>query len=206
MLNSLQRTKEIFVVDDDPAVRDAVTTALRMEGYVVESFADSAALLEVIRMRAPAAIVLDVMLPGKSGIDILKLLRNERFPAPVVLITGHGDIPMAVEAIKQGAYDFVEKPIPLDTLLNLIKGAVSRQSEKDAQSSDFDLGPIGGNVLTPREREVLREIATGASSKEAGRILGISPRTVEVHRARIMDKLGARNAADLMRIIFSHGT
>jgi two-component system, LuxR family, response regulator FixJ len=206
MLNSLQRTKEIFVVDDDTAVRDAVTTALRMEGYVVEGFADSASLLDVVRMRAPAAIILDVMLPGKSGIDILKLLRNERFPAPVVLITGHGDIPMAVEAIKQGAYDFVEKPIPLDTLLNLIKGAVSRQNEKDAQSNDFDLGPIGGNVLTPREREVLREIATGASSKEAGRILGISPRTVEVHRARIMDKLGARNAADLMRIIFSHGT
>ncbi|MGL5114287.1 MAG: response regulator transcription factor, partial [Beijerinckiaceae bacterium] len=127
MLNTLQRTKEIFVVDDDVAVRDAVSMALRAEGYIVENFADATALLEVVRMRAPAAIILDVMLPDKSGIDILKLLRNERYPAPVVLITGHGDIPMAVEAIKQGAYDFVEKPVPLDALLNLVKGAVSRQ-------------------------------------------------------------------------------
>jgi two-component system, LuxR family, response regulator FixJ len=206
MLNSLKQTNEIFVVDDDPAVRDALTMALRGEGYTVESFANAASVLKVVQMRAPAAIVLDVRLPDQSGLDVLKSLKAGNHPAPVLMITGHGDVPMAVEAIKLGAYDFVEKPFSMDVLLDQLKAAMNAQARKDQAGSDFDLTNIGGNVLTPREREVLREIATGASSKEAGRILGISPRTVEVHRARIMDKLGARNAADLMRIIFSHSS
>jgi FixJ family two-component response regulator len=112
---------------------------------------------------------------------------------------------MAVEGVKLGAFDFIEKPFSTDALLNQLKAAISTQAKKEqGWSGDIDLGNVGNSQLTPREREVLREIAAGASSKEAGRILGISPRTVEVHRARIMDKLGARNAADLMRIIFSH--
>jgi two-component system, LuxR family, response regulator FixJ len=208
MLNNVKQTNEIFVVDDDTAVRDALSLALRTEGYNVEAFPDAGTLLNVVRMRSPAAIVLDVMLPDQSGLDVLKLLKGEAYPAPIVLITGHGDIPMAVEGIKLGAFDFIEKPFSMDSLLNQLKSAISSQTRKDqgGNNGDLDLGQIGGSQLTPREREVLREIATGASSKEAGRILGISPRTVEVHRARIMDKLGARNAADLMRIIFSHGS
>jgi two-component system, LuxR family, response regulator FixJ len=207
MLNAMKQTNEVFVVDDDPAVRDALAMALRSEGYVVEAFQDAQALLDVVRMRSPAAIVLDVMLPDQSGLDVLKALKVESYPAPIVLISGHGDIPMAVEGIKLGAYDFIEKPFSMDAILNQLKSAISTQAKRDSGGNgDLDLGHIGGSVLTPREREVLREIATGASSKEAGRILGISPRTVEVHRARIMDKLGARNAADLMRIIFSHGS
>jgi two-component system, LuxR family, response regulator FixJ len=206
MLNALKQTDEIFVVDDDPAVRDALTMALRGEGYTVESFSTAASVLKVVQLRAPAAIVLDVRLPDQTGLDVLKSLKSGNHPAPVLMITGHGDVPMAVEAIKLGAYDFVEKPFSMDVLLDQLKAAMNAQARKDQGGSDFDLTNIGGNVLTPREREVLREIATGASSKEAGRILGISPRTVEVHRARIMDKLGARNAADLMRIIFSHSS
>ncbi len=204
MLNALKQTNEIFIVDDDPSIRDALSMALRAEGYTVESFASAAAVLNVVRMRSPAAIVLDVRLPDKSGIEILKSLKSDNYPVPVLMITGHGDVPMAVEAIKLGAYDFVEKPFSMDVMLDQLKGAMNAQTLKEQGSNDLDLSNIGGSVLTPREREVLREIATGASSKEAGRILGISPRTVEVHRARIMDKLGARNAADLMRIIFSH--
>jgi two-component system, LuxR family, response regulator FixJ len=206
MLNSAAQTNEVFVVDDDAAVRDALMVALRSEGFAVETFKDAKTFLNVIRLRSPAAVVLDVMLPDESGLDILKTLKTEAYPAPIVLISGHADVPMAVEGIKLGAYDFIEKPFSMDALLNQIKSAISIQAKKDSRDpGDIDLGHIGGSVLTPREREVLREIATGASSKEAGRILGISPRTVEVHRARIMDKLGARNAADLMRIIFSHG-
>jgi two-component system, LuxR family, response regulator FixJ len=205
MLNAAKQTNEVFVVDDDPAVRDALSLALRTEGYHVESFQDARDMLAVVRLRSPAAIVLDVMLPDQSGLDVLKQLKSESYPAPIVLISGHGDIPMAVEGIKLGAFDFIEKPFSMDMLLNQLKSAITTQAKKDQGGGELDLGQIGGSVLTPREREVLREIATGASSKEAGRILGISPRTVEVHRARIMDKLGARNAADLMRIIFSHG-
>ncbi|MGL4438708.1 MAG: response regulator transcription factor, partial [Bosea sp. (in: a-proteobacteria)] len=96
MLNSVKQTNEVFVVDDDPAVRDALTMALRAEGYVVESFRDATALLNVVRMRSPAAIVLDVMLPDKSGIDVLKSLKAENYPVPIIMITGHGEIPMAV--------------------------------------------------------------------------------------------------------------
>jgi two-component system, LuxR family, response regulator FixJ len=208
MLNALKQTNEIFVVDDDPAVRDALTMALRSEGYAVEAFGDAKSLMNVVSLRSPAAIVLDVMLPDQSGLDVLKALKVESYPAPIVLISGHGDIPMAVEGIKLGAFDFIEKPFSMDALLNQLKSAITKQARRDQgnSSGELDLGQIGGSQLTPREREVLREIATGASSKEAGRILGISPRTVEVHRARIMDKLGARNAADLMRIIFSHGS
>ncbi len=205
MLNAVRQTNEVFVVDDDPAVRDALSIALRSEGYNVEVFADARALLDVIRLRSPAAIVLDVMLPDQSGLDILKQLKSEAYPAPIVLISGHGDIPMAVEGIKLGAFDFIEKPFSMDALLTQVKSAISVQARREQTAGEINLGHIGGSLLTPREREVLREIATGASSKEAGRILGISPRTVEVHRARIMDKLGARNAADLMRIIFSNG-
>ncbi len=206
MLNALRQTDEIFIIDDDPSVRDALSMSLRSEGYAVETFSTAAALFNVIRMRSPAAIILDVRLPDKSGIDVLKTLKSENYPVPVLMITGHGDVPMAVEAIKLGAYDFVEKPFSMDVLLDQLKGAMDAQTLKELGGNDLDLTNIGGSVLTPREREVLREIATGASSKEAGRILGISPRTVEVHRARIMDKLGARNAADLMRIIFSHSS
>lgn len=205
MLNAAGQASEVFVVDDDPAVRDALAMALRAEGFNVESFQNAGELLEVVRLRAPAAIVLDVMLPDHSGLDILKILKSEDYPAPIVLISGHGDIPMAVEGIKHGAFDFIEKPFSTDTLLNQVRSAISQQAGRERGSGDLELSRIGGDMLTPREREVLREIATGASSKEAGRILGISPRTVEVHRARIMDKLGARNAADLMRIIFSSG-
>ncbi|MGL4636013.1 MAG: response regulator transcription factor [Beijerinckiaceae bacterium] len=205
MLSNLKETREIFVVDDDPAIRDALSIALRAEGYVVQSFSDATALFEVVRMRAPGVIVLDVMLPDQSGLDVLKTLRAEGHPAPVLMITGHGDIPMAVEAIKFGAYDFIQKPFSVEIILDQLKAALSAQNIKDENADKgFDLGDIGGQVLSNREKEVLREIAAGASSKEAGRILGISPRTVEVHRANIMDKLGARNAADLMRIIFSH--
>jgi two-component system, LuxR family, response regulator FixJ len=205
MLDARKQTNEIFVVDDDPSIRDALTMGLRAEGYNVEAFGDAASILSVVGMRSPAAIVLDVMLPDQSGLDVLRALKGAGHPAPIILVSGHGDIPMAVEGVKLGAFDFIEKPFSMDALLNQLKSAISSQARRDQGGlGDFDLGQISGNQLTPREREVLREIATGASSKEAGRILGISPRTVEVHRARIMDKLGARNAADLMRIIFSH--
>jgi two-component system, LuxR family, response regulator FixJ len=203
MLDAVKLSGEIYVVDDDPAVRDALMTALRAEGYMVEGFPDATSFMNATKTKTAAAVVLDVMLPDKSGLDVLKLLKDARHSAPVLVITGHGDIPMAVEAIKLGAYDFVEKPISVDLLLNMLRSAIKTQSSNESAGSD-GFGQLGGDALTPREREVLREIASGASSKEAGRILGISPRTVEVHRARIMDKLGARNAADLMRIIFSH--
>ncbi len=207
MLNATEQGHLVFVVDDDPAICDALSIALHAEGYAVECFADATALLDRMRLRAPAIIVLDVMLPAQSGMDVLRTLKSEGHHAPVLLITGHGDIPMAVEAIKLGAYDFVEKPFSMDVLLDQLKAAITASTRLGGTpEAEIDLGNLVGKRLSQREREVLREIAAGASSREAGRILSISPRTVEVHRAHIMEKLGARNAADLMRIIFSHNS
>lgn len=199
MLGETKASGDIIVVDDDVAIRDALSAALQLEGYGVETFSDGAAFLKAVSSRSAGAILLDVHMPGRSGLEILKDLKRDENAAPVILITGRGDVPMAVEAIKAGAFDFIEKPFQFETLLAQLKAAVSRQPQEQA----VDLNAAFGETLTSREREVLREIAAGASSKEAGRLLGISPRTVEVHRARIMRKLGARNAADLMRIVFS---
>ena len=194
---------EVFVVDDDPAVRDALSLVLSLEGYHVRGFSDGAAFLSVARSHVPSCIVLDVHMPGRSGLDILKELEADRYPAPIFIISGQGDIPMAVDAIRHGALDFIEKPFDADTVLERVRDAIAAHGRRGS-SEPGDLLTAhfpGHDLLTPREREVLVQIASGASNKEAGRTLGISPRTIEVHRARIMEKLGAKNAADLVRIV-----
>jgi len=198
---------EIFVVDDDPAVRDTLSMVLSAGGYEVICFADGAALLAVARGRTPSAILLDVHIPGKSGLDILKELHGEDYPAPIFMISGQGDIAMAVSAIKNGALDFIEKPFRGTELVTRLDEAIDayarRQAQNNNASSVASLHFPGREPLTRREREVLEQFTAGASNKEAGRTLGISPRTIEDHRANIMKKLGARNAADLVRIVMT---
>jgi len=195
---------EIFIVDDEPSVLTAMSAALRLEGFQVTGFADGAAFLTAAKARTPLCVLLDVQMPGRSGLDILKELNAEHYPAPIFIISGAGDIPMAVEAIRNGALDFIEKPFDARTVVARVREAVEAWGQRGQANgrgipADFD----GSDQLTLRERDVLGQIAAGASNKEAGRKLGISPRTVEVHRARIMEKLGARNAADLVRIVLS---
>jgi FixJ family two-component response regulator len=168
-------------------------------------FADGAALLDVARGRIPAAMLLDVHIPGKSGLDILKELQGEDYPAPIFMISGQGDIAMAVSAIKSGAIDFIEKPFRGNEIVTRVKEAVEAYTRRQRESGS-NVTPLhfpGREPLTRREREVLQQFTAGASNKEAGRTLGISPRTIEDHRANIMKKLGARNAADLVRIVMS---
>jgi two-component system response regulator FixJ len=196
---------EIHIVDDDSAVRDALRIIFEMEGFRVSTFADGAAFLAAVRTRTPGCVILDVHMPGRSGLEVLQEL-GPNFSAPIFMISGQGDIPMAVEAIKHGAHDFLEKPFDADTVLTRIREAIEARARQagDRKQGDGALAPFAGEEqLTPREREVLECIALGASNKEAGRQLGISPRTIEVHRARIMEKLGARNTADLVRIVYS---
>jgi FixJ family two-component response regulator len=197
---------EIFVVDDDPAVRETLSIVLSAGGYEVICFADGAALLAVARNRTPACILLDVHIPGKSGLDILKELHGEDYPAPIFIISGQGDIAMAVTAIKNGALDFIEKPFKGNELVARLKEAIEAYARRRAESTSSKVGTFhfpGREPLTRREREVLEQFTGGASNKEAGRALGISPRTIEDHRANIMKKLGARNAADLVRIVMT---
>jgi FixJ family two-component response regulator len=206
MAENLPSRGEIFVVDDDPAVRETLSMVLSVGGYQVICFADGAALLAVARTRAPACILLDVHIPGKSGLDILKELRGEDYPSPIFMISGQGDISMAVSAIKHGALDFIEKPFRGSEIVARLDEAIDAYARRQAESGASRAASLhfpGREPLTRREREVLEQFAAGASNKEAGRQLGISPRTIEDHRANIMKKLGARNAADLIRIVLT---
>jgi FixJ family two-component response regulator len=196
---------EIFVLDDDPAVRETLSVVLSAGGYDVRGFADGDELLALARNRTPACILLDVHIPGKSGLDVLKELRGEDYPAPIFMISGQGDIAMAVSAIKNGALDFIEKPFRGEEIVVRLNEAIGaharRRAEPPAGTAIFHIP--GTEPLTRREREVLEQFTSGSSNKEAGRQLGISPRTIEDHRANIMKKLGARNAADLVRIVMT---
>jgi FixJ family two-component response regulator len=199
--------EEIFIVDDDPSVRDALSVVFSLEGYRVTSFSEAASFLGAAQLTTPACVLLDVHMPGLSGLDVLKKLNAQHYAAPIFIISGQADIPMAIDAIKHGALDFIEKPFDANTVVARVREAIEAWVRR-AENGHGDTLPhqfLGQDLLTPREREVLGQIAGGASNKEAGRKLGISPRTIEVHRARIMEKLGAKNAADLVRIVLSEG-
>jgi FixJ family two-component response regulator len=196
---------EIVIVDDDPAVRETLSLIFSREGYDVTCFADGASFLAAARARVPACILLDVYIPGRSGLDILKDLNAGDYPAPVFIISGQGDIPMAVDAIKHGALDFIEKPFSGTAVAARVRDAIAawRFRAQEEPSEPVALEFAGRKPLTRREGEVLAQLLTGASNKEVARQLGISPRTIEIHRAHIMGKLGAKNAADLVRIVMS---
>ena len=196
---------EIFIVDDDPSISLALSTMLRAAGYDIASFLEGGSFLDAARARTPGCVLIDVHLPDCSGLDLLKAIDAKRYPAPVFVISGRGDIATAVDAVRNGALDFIEKPFDPSTVVERVREAI-----RVWQSPSSDDGAIARNFpgherLTSRERDVLERIARGASNKEIGRELGISPRTVEVHRARVMEKLSAKNAADLMCIVFGRG-
>lgn len=195
---------EIFIVDDDAPVREALALVFGMQGFAAVGLSDGPGLLQAVQHRLPDVVLLDVRLPGPGGFEVLRQLAARRYDGPVVMMSGHADIPMAVAAIKAGAVDLIAKPFDPDKVVLQVRQAMATHGRQRTASSDpvAALGPEGASLLTPRERDVLQELVRGASNKEAGRSLGISPRTIEVHRARIMEKLGARNAADLVRVIY----
>jgi two-component system, LuxR family, response regulator FixJ len=194
---------EIFVVDDDEAICDALSAVLTPEGCRVTCFAEGHLFLAAARARTPACILLDVNMPGRSGLDMLRELDAPHYPAPILIVSGQRDVPTAVNAIKGGALDFIEKPVDATALITRVCEAITAWTRR-ASGDDAGLLQFSGSErLTRREHEVLAQITGGCSNKEAGRHLGISPRTIEVHRARIMEKLGAKNAADLVRIVLS---
>jgi FixJ family two-component response regulator len=194
---------EIFLLDDDPGVRGTLRITLGNVGYKVVCFANDRALFKAIRQRTPACIILDAGLRGRSGIETLKYLTG--YPAPVIMVSWHEDIPTAVNAIKCGAVDFIQKPFRGDEIIGRLEDALKggapeakcnqRASPKAEPSS---LNFPRWETLTRREREVLEQIAAGLSNKDAGRVLGISHRTIEVHRTKLLRKLGVRNSTELL--------
>jgi two-component system, LuxR family, response regulator FixJ len=197
-------SREIFIVDDDPAAREVLATLLEHAGFSVTRFADGTSVMREARARAPACIILDLHLPGSSGLDILAALDAKRYPAPILVVSGHSDVPGVVEAIKRGAFDYIEKQRIGDSLIARVHEAVQAVGQRPANDAAVEAAPTvfpGSASLTPREHEVLAQIVDCASNKEAAVRLGISRRTVEIHRAHIMQKLGAKNSVDLMRIV-----
>lgn len=196
----------VFIVDDDASVRDALSLLLKIEGFLTRAFGEGESFLEAVRVATPACVILDLHLPGSSGLAVLRQLADMQFAPPVFVISGQSDIAMAVDAMKHGALDFFEKPFSGSAVVERVRLAVAAYRRSTMGYIDGLADFPGRDLLTRRERDVLAQVSHGASNKEAGRRLGISPRTIEVHRARIMDKLGAKNAADLMRIVLSDVT
>ncbi|HUI97065.1 MAG TPA: response regulator [Xanthobacteraceae bacterium] len=197
---------EIFVVDDDDDMRELLVAILSLEGYPVKSFADGETFLRTAGTRTPVCLFLDVVMPGRSGIDVLKELAARRYEAPIFLISGRGDTPMVVDALKSGARDFLHKPFDPYAAVQRVRDAVEIWASRTEKQSSVGLEDkeFPGHVrLTRREAEVLAQIMRGASSKDIGTALGIGKRTVDNFRMNIMKKLGAKNIADLVRIIMT---
>jgi FixJ family two-component response regulator len=197
-----QPDREVFIVDDDPMVRDVLSEVFAQAGYRASSFVDGASFVAAARERIPACVILDIYMPGRSGLEILKDIDAPNYPAPIFVASGRGDIPSAVEAIKNGAFDFIEKRLEAATLVTRVGEAIeARAHARQNGNGGENLAPVfpGSELLTRREHEVLALIADSATNKEAAQRLGISQRTVEIHRAHIMHKLGAKNSVDLAR-------
>ena len=197
---------EVFIVDDDPMVRDVLSEVFAQAGYRATGFADGASFVAAARQRIPACVILDIYMPGCSGLEILKDIDAPNFPAPIFVASGRGDIPSAVEAIKSGAFDFIEKRLDADTIVGRVRAAIDRWEHRRQNDglSERALPLLPGyDLLTDRERQVLFQITSAASIKETSRNLGISPRTVAVHRRHIMRKLSVRGSVNLMRAVLN---
>jgi two-component system, LuxR family, response regulator FixJ len=206
-MSESERSEEILIVDDDATVRDSLSMLFALEGYRVTTFMDGTSFVSAARTRPIACVLLDIYVPGKSGLEILKDLDANSYAAPILIMSAHGNIPIAVEAIKSGAFDFIEKRQDAVGIVDRVHEAMdawSRMRQLNGNASDpLSRAFPGRERLTPRERDVLSQIASAASNKEAAKNLGISQRTVEIHRVHIMQKLGAKNTADLIRIVLT---
>lgn len=189
----------IFVVDDDAGMRSALHRLFKSAGFAVETFASALELLDRGDLTRAGVLVLDVMMPGMTGLELQALLIERKVDTPIFFLTGAHSIPMAVTAMRRGAVDFLEKPFENDDLVKRVRQALRPVATKDdrALHDEFDRRSA---LLTPREREVMEHVVAGQTSKEVARALGVSPRTVEVHRTRIMEKMQAGSLAELVRI------
>lgn len=191
----------VAVIDDDEAVRDSLSMMLSNHGFGVCSFSSADAFLTSLRADTlPSCVVSDVRMPGMSGLEMQTELKKKWPMVPLVLITGHGDVSMAVNALKAGAHDFVEKPFAPDRLIEGIRSAIDRTEYKKTQDQEVVRLTARINELSDRQRQVMDLAVKGLSNKEIALNLKISPRTVETYRAWVMEKTGARNIADLVRI------
>jgi two-component system response regulator FixJ len=192
----------VHLIDDDEDVRRALSFLLGTAGLAVRVYESAAAFLQQDHKAVRGCIVTDVRMPGIDGLELLRRLKASGSTLPVVVMTGHADVPLAVAAMKAGALDFIEKPFGDDTLLAAIQAALARRDQAGAQAGQVRERL---NALTPREREVLDGLMAGHPNKTIAYDLGLSPRTVEVHRANVMTKMGASSLSELVRLTLQAG-
>ena len=197
---------KVYLVDDDRDVREAIEFLLEAEGVPVEAFENPGQILEALDARARGCLLLDVRMPGMDGLELHQALKKRGVAMPALFISGHGDIPMAVRAVNAGALDFIEKPFDDEVLLERISSAFEQDARRMASEREAAAVRRRLERLTPREHDVLRGIVAGKLNKQIAVDLDISVRTVELHRKRVLEKLEAANAADLVRKVLSSGS
>jgi two-component system response regulator FixJ len=204
-MSTMQPEPVIYVIDDDEAVRQSLDFLLRTAGFTVRTFESAKAFLEIMPQLRSGCIITDVRMPNISGIDLMRRVKELGVDIPVIMITGHGDISLAVEAMKIGAADFLEKPFDDDQLLAALRSTLSRDAGKAERKAE--LAEIHDKLatLSNRERQVLEGLVAGSANKTIAFDLGISPRTVEIYRANLMTKMAAKSLSDLVRMAMMAG-
>jgi two-component system response regulator FixJ len=201
----MSQSAKVYVIDDDPAMRDSLDFLLGSAGFNVRLFDSAQGFLDELANLDTGCVVTDVRMPGIDGMELLRKLNSSARKLPVIVMTGHGDVPLAVEAMKLGALDFLEKPFDDDRLIGMIETALAQKetgSKSDALSADMAARVAS---LTQRERQVMQGLVTGQSNKTIAREYDISPRTVEVYRANVMTKMQAGNLSELVRFAIKAG-
>jgi two-component system, LuxR family, response regulator FixJ len=195
----------IYVVDDDEAVRDSLSLLLEARGYTVRTFPGAIEFLAAAPTLRPGCLIADIRMPGMDGLELQQRLIDRGLPFPLIVITGHGDVPLAVRAMKAGAIDFIEKPFAVEAILESAESALARLGETHEEDPLAKRAAERLHLLSPREREVLQGLLSGLPNKSIAYDLAISPRTVEIHRARVMEKMGARSLSELIRMSLAAG-
>lgn len=193
----------VHLVDDDEAIRRSVGFMLKTSGFHVRTYESGVELLKAAPNLEPGCVLLDIRMPAMDGLEVQAALRDKGVTLPVIIMTGHGDVSLAVQAMKAGAVDFIEKPFEKAVLLSAIEHGVERLKKSAADLDRADEAAVRLQALTPREREVLDGLAKGLPNKTIAYDLGISPRTVEIHRANVMSKLSVRSLSEALRIAFA---
>ena len=199
----MSEAKVVHLVDDDDSVRRSVGFMLKTSGHQVESYSSGAELLKQAKALDAGCILLDIRMPGMDGLEVQETLRQQGVTLPIIILTGHGDVPLSVRAMKAGAIDFIEKPFEKQVLLAALEAGFDALERSDSGREKAKDAAVRLQVLTPREREVLDGLAEGLPNKTIAYDLGISPRTVEIHRANLMTKLGVRSLSEALRLAFA---
>jgi RNA polymerase sigma factor (sigma-70 family) len=190
----------VFIIDDDEAVRDSLSWLVKSAGLSAQTFESADDFLSGYGEDEPGCLILDIRMPGMNGLELQSVLSERDFRLPIIIISGHADVPMAVRALKEGAFDFIEKPFNDELLLDLVQRALEQDARQRESMAETDELRARMASLTPREKEVLDLVVAGAANKQISSELGVSLKTVEAHRARVMDKLQAESLSHLVRM------